>query len=1478
METCVQRQSTLPETDSVYQLITQLCKYELREKGSSYVLKKARSNAFGILLKKTPAAFGRENVSHPPWFDPLFALATLQLDLPDGKASQLAHCLQHLEFLKNVYSTDNLKKIVHFILALSNSRPPQKEDFVSFKPGQLDAEFSKRYPNAYPQYGPQLFILPPVEKFVSTVYGTECPYLPPGGWYPFSEPLGTGLSKFFQIDYQSGTAQGEGVLPYDIPDFPEVKSPKELCIPKASKERDRTPDEGYGTPAAEHANASPECDFHDHHAPSDQEILARVNHRTWEAYGSRLPPLEKPFLSEKPEAIHRLWVLHMRQQAVRRRTVVAPGASHLKVLQMDQLLADIRYLLDGVASDTFPYNKDLDAFTTAQNICVEGISPDTLQNFLTNFLAVGSLIYQLEILVQSPPEGCCLAYQAICECVRHYLCLYRGELLRQKFSGSLLSLANSIRRFIMPQLFCISHVLSQHTTTTAYLLSQLHDAAMQAVCPITAPLLTVMLHAGTSIYLKYVELWLFEGKLDDSQEEFFICVRPTMSLSRTRDYWNWAFYVNKKAVPNFLLGLEHDILDCGRAINLLRICCPKNPLLQELEKGIPHLRLCGSTEQLKQLEVECLRFEERVSEACGLTGLAARDFLLKSQAAKSDLIDKASDARQQHEKKILAEIEEKRVQKIHDKRQQMEQLQAQIMEAKEHRLAERRRQLAEDEALRQLNEYQQQEEKHMKQLEKEKIIMFYEEQSKAADRKKFRAEWCMRRMKLNEKRKKFLSDESLYPALTQEEDTKQHMCTDLNPDGVKNHLETPDQTNNNVKNIDTEKLMPAYSTTITRNVERIENGGIDNSEKPIRVDNVFLESNADKQEMSDAQKNRLKVLQSEFGISLSLPSNVTNQQKDCKDLVTDAERNRFKMMWSEYDIITGNNNITSLYNKTPEMWNMTGDSDHVIAYSESCAITDKINHNFIDTNVEFSGDTTLVTSGDVIRYDGVNNILAPEYETELSPTKGMSLLAVSSPVGVQNSSHIMVEKSNENSNLTSQENGIAVAVELPASSDQLTSNSGQENQNVVKCFQEEASVSQASFTGVLKNDDNTNASSFLSETPAEFMKLNEMGEPVSDKPVYYGLSVFNAVHPSWTFEMPSEAPFPIRDITDRFFHGCLNQESVHYKPETETLETEALQRSVLLPLYIHSKLVNGALLQFFLQDESLLSHLESLRNYFLLQDGEFSQLLCTQLFQGAHESVHSSRLLNVSTLNRVLARAVSGSPQAERDVNSSRLCFSLSSTAAGHLSHTSPNMFSSLVLGYSVEWPLCLILTESALANYNSIFGFLLKVRRIAWVLEQNFKDLKLPANYTRNEHHRIHLCRHEMMQFVHGLQIYIMSTVLQVSWAEFEVLLGNAVSLDDLYRFHASYLKTILYKCLLFEKTKRMMDHLMRVFTLILKFCEMVRSGLKMDDLLKTFNDYQKAVNYWLHFVSRMADSGFQPHFANLVLSLNVSGYYKNV
>lgn len=79
----------------------------------------------------------------------------------------------------------------------------------------------------------------------------------------------------------------------------------------------------------------------------------------------------------------------------------------------------------------------------------------------------------------------------------------------------------------------------------------------------------------TLVFCRFLEKWIYEGSLDDAYEEFLIQKRPQFSLCQNRYYWTKTFFVESTAVPSFLTGMESSILECGRAVNLLRLCCPK---------------------------------------------------------------------------------------------------------------------------------------------------------------------------------------------------------------------------------------------------------------------------------------------------------------------------------------------------------------------------------------------------------------------------------------------------------------------------------------------------------------------------------------------------------------------------------------------------------------------------------------------------------------------------------------------------------------------------------------------------------------------------------------------------------------------------------------------------------------------------------------------------------------------------------------
>jgi hypothetical protein len=102
------------------------------------------------------------------------------------------------------------------------------------------------------------------------------------------------------------------------------------------------------------------------------------------------------------------------------------------------------------------------------------------------------------------------------------------------------------------------------------------------------------------------------------------------------------------------------------------------------------------------------------------------------------------------------------------------------------------------------------------------------------------------------------------------------------------------------------------------------------------------------------------------------------------------------------------------------------------------------------------------------------------------------------------------------------------------------------------------------------------------------------------------------------------------------------------------------------------------------------------------------------------------------------------------------------------------------------------------------IFGYLLRLCRISWVLEEDFHHLKreaehIPALVRSSQYHCLQLYRHEMTHFVRALQNYVTATVLEASWVEFLQNLKNASTLDDLYRMHVVYIKMVLFRLVIF-------------------------------------------------------------------------------
>ncbi|KAJ2951813.1 hypothetical protein O0L34_g13976 [Tuta absoluta] len=341
--------------------------------------------------------------------------------------------------------------------------------------------------------------------------------------------------------------------------------------------------------------------------------------------------------------------------------------------------------------------------------------------------------------------------------------------------------------------------------------------------------------------------------------------------------------------------------------------------------------------------------------------------------------------------------------------------------------------------------------------------------------------------------------------------------------------------------------------------------------------------------------------------------------------------------------------------------------------------------------------------------------------------------------------------------------------------------------------------------------------------------------------------------------------------------------------------TACLQRSVMLPLTYQLEVVNNSILTYFLVNLDMYEHLRSLKDYFFLMDGEFSKSICQNLFTRLMKTLNPQELLNFATLHNILDKAL-GSSISHVHKFSENLSFTITESPLS-FQHSSPDVLQCLSLTYSVSWPLNIILSQEALLRYAKVFQFLLKMRRIFWVLGEDFAHLKLTAKLSREHSRRlmkspqyisVQIFRHVMASMIRALDNYIVTTCILSSWKEFEIDLKKARTLDDLYDCHVVYVKKVLFRCLLNNRSTPVMKLLNDIFTVILKFSRVLKHGdwqqkepngpfthTSFNQLQELFHLFEKLAKYLHRVITKLMECGYQRHLAELLSMVNLNGYY---
>ncbi|XP_022918951.1 gamma-tubulin complex component 3 [Onthophagus taurus] len=228
----------------------------------------------------------------------------------------------------------------------------------------------------------------------------------------------------------------------------------------------------------------------------------------------------------------------------------------------------------------------------------------------------------------------------------------------------------------------------------------------------------------------------------------------------------------------------------------------------------------------------------------------------------------------------------------------------------------------------------------------------------------------------------------------------------------------------------------------------------------------------------------------------------------------------------------------------------------------------------------------------------------------------------------------------------------------------------------------------------------------------------------------------------------------------------------------------------------------------------LLEHLQALRRYLLLGQGDFIrhllELLAPELNKPAQE-------LYGHTLSGILESAIRvTNAQFEDEDTLQRLNVGLMDPSHGDLG------WDTFTLVYIVDGPVGTIF-EHTMPIYKCLFGGLWKTKRMEYVLSNMRKQQISCAKLFRRldvlkpVSHLIHVLASKMINLLHQMQYYFLFEVLECSWAEMLKQVNQAESLDHVIKAHGHFLESVQNGVLLDTTHTEIRTQLGIIFTLIL-------------------------------------------------------------
>ncbi|XP_044592328.1 gamma-tubulin complex component 2-like isoform X2 [Cotesia glomerata] len=265
------------------------------------------------------------------------------------------------------------------------------------------------------------------------------------------------------------------------------------------------------------------------------------------------------------------------------------------------------------------------------------------------------------------------------------------------------------------------------------------------------------------------------------------------------------------------------------------------------------------------------------------------------------------------------------------------------------------------------------------------------------------------------------------------------------------------------------------------------------------------------------------------------------------------------------------------------------------------------------------------------------------------------------------------------------------------------------------------------------------------------------------------------------------------------------------------------------------------LLEVLIHENDLMGRLKSVKNYFLLSQGDFVVQFLNLCENELSKNMYDIVIHRLASLLEVALRTSTADLDPYKDdLKPELLPYDLQFQMFRILSiQTSDEKefafqagkkldgIEAFAFNYEVKWPVSLVINRKAIACYQMLFRHLFNCKHIERLLCRVWISNKIAKTFTHTAamaYRQAFSLRHRMLDCIQHLEYYMMVEVIEPNWQTFINKMSKVTNIDDVLTVHQDLQDSYLKECMLTDP--ELLSSITGICNICLQFCNFIEES----------------------------------------------------